>query len=225
MKTLWAPVLTAAIMLLLAMPVFSRQASDHSHINAAAKSAQKGDEESISVLTDTIFTFPGYQASLPAVVTSYIKGHIVKAEVSGVTVSEGTIVDTFNSSVTTLRLPGWMRTDRKQVHAIRKTLSALEPDFIKNDNGPVTPNQAARILTELTTAKMLQPKYQVEVKDFDVVPPPRPKDFTPESIHAYNQLSATKRNEIYTALQNIGISDAVGVLNSAVNALTKGGNQ
>lgn len=100
-------------------------------INSSALSAQSGQAADIDNLVDTIFAENGIDLLDPSLVAS-LKDRIVRAEVSGQTVSEAQVVQTLNWLASEFSAPNYARTSLLQTRSLRLVSNQLMPNLFRD---------------------------------------------------------------------------------------------
>lgn len=166
-----------------ATPMKKTQQSPSQEIEAKAKRAQNGDENSIRELTDSIFE--SYLAALPDAIRQHVKERLIRAEVKHRQgkkgIKETNIVKAMNQLADVFGAPEYAKSSPLQVRVLRAKLKEELPSLISPEDesqhglkkrvghdlkADVSPLEAITILTMLIQQKMLNPDWQLTPREY-----------------------------------------------------------
>lgn len=151
-------------------------------VDNLALAAKSGEESAIGDVVDSIFAQNGIVQLDPNLVAS-LKDRIVRAELSGQTVSETQVVQATNWLMNQMSAPAYAQTSLLQTRALRLGLISVMPNlFVDKDvNGNVgqnkslgsqpsaniSPTQALALSLLIIQQKLLNPAFQKEPAQWD----------------------------------------------------------
>ena len=160
------------------------QGNPYKVLDASAVNAKRGDDASMHGLADAVFSFPRMLPRLPDILENPIKDRLVIAEFafrqntrSGV--REEDIVQLVNTMADKLKVPGYAKTNLKQVRVLRMQLMLASPVFMTQGVDPahlspgehigstLSPLQAVHLINSLIDQKLINPDFQLEPEEWE----------------------------------------------------------
>lgn len=151
-------------------------------IDKKALAAQRGSQSAISDLVDSIFAQNAIDQLDPSLVAT-LKDRIVRAQVSGHTVSESQVVQATNWLMGQFSAPTYAQTSLLQTRSLRLGLNSVMPNlFLDKDTagniglaGPlnrqpsssISPSEGCALLIMIVHQKVLNPSFQKDPAQWD----------------------------------------------------------
>ena len=167
----------------VATPKHKMQQNMDEIVDAKARQAQNGDENSIRALADAIFD--NFVPGLPADTSAVIKDRLVRAEIKHRKghqgVKESSIVKAVNHLANALGAPDYAQTSPLQIRVLRADLSETIPSLIspedEKDKGArkkvghslkreLSPLEATVVMAMMIQQKMLNPDWQLTPQEY-----------------------------------------------------------